>query len=246
MNKQKKDLYYKLALAIVAAIFLVSLVISFGYVSAVPWGPRGVNITDNETRSIANPAFVNTSGGYVATLNMTAIIQNLRWKAFVGWVSGKFTLDDSSGSTIYDWALSGISGEIYATMNSTTVSWTSINCSNTTLLEAENNRLSHTTSGDNISSTFSSRSHNTFWVAANPIYNNTCPSLRTYVNNATQASHFNETVLYDGASLVYSTIIENRIQGFDSNNYDFQMIVPENGSVSFTGASAYYLYVEVN
>ena len=52
--------------------------------------------------------------------------------------------------------------------------------------------------------------------------------------------------LNDGTSLIYATIIENQADGFDENNYDFQMIVPENATDGFNGATAYYLYVEIS
>ncbi len=53
-------------------------------------------------------------------------------------------------------------------------------------------------------------------------------------------------VLDDGSNIVYSSIIEDQSDGFDENDYDFQMLVPENGAEGFSGATAYYVYVEVN
>ena len=44
---------------------------------------------------------------------------------------------------------------------------------------------------------------------------------------------------------VYATIMEQDTIGFDGDRYDFQMIVPENGNQSFSGATAYYIYIEL-
>jgi hypothetical protein len=52
--------------------------------------------------------------------------------------------------------------------------------------------------------------------------------------------------LYDSTSIIYATILENDLAGYDGQTYDFQMLVPENGSQGFTGATAYYLYVELD
>ena len=44
--------------------------------------------------------------------------------------------------------------------------------------------------------------------------------------------------------IVYATILEQDAQGFDNNQYDFQMIVPEVG-LTWSSSTAYYFYVEL-
>jgi len=51
--------------------------------------------------------------------------------------------------------------------------------------------------------------------------------------------------LSDGVNTVYATIMEEDVTGYDGSKYDFQMIVPEDGSPGFSGATAYYIYVEI-
>lgn len=223
------------------------MLLCLNFVLAIdPEGPGFLNITSNETKETQSSEVVNISGGYIATINITTTVQNPRWKAFVGDVSGSFTLDDSSGSTIYDWTSTVTSGRIYATRDSGSIEWSSVNCSNTTQLEAENTAMSHNNTYDNITATFSDTTHNPFWVGGVSIGQNECPTLNTYVDNSTQDTDFEEMALYDGTSIIYATILENDADGFDENNYDFQMIVPENGANGFSGATAYYIYVEVN
>jgi len=57
---------------------------------------------------------------------------------------------------------------------------------------------------------------------------------------------FEEMVMYDGTSTVFATILEDQETGYDGTNYDFQMLVPDNGSASWTGAIPYYVYVELS
>jgi hypothetical protein len=214
--------------------------------------PDGVSVVvdANETKTSNSAYTLNTSGGYITTINITATTQNQRWKAFVGQVSGTFTLDDSSGSTIYDWSIATVGGEVYATRNSSTPGWTSITCADTDSLEAENALMSHTSADDNITATFDDTTHDEFFVGSVNITVDTCPTLNTYIGNTTQDSSFEEVVLTDGgagsSNLIFATIMEEDLEGFDGSDYDFQMIVPENGAQGFSGQTAYYLYVELS
>jgi hypothetical protein len=216
--------------------------------AANPVGPSSIASVSNETKNTTSAAFFNISGGYIAALNLTANVQNTHWKAFVGWVSGGFTLDDSGGSTIYDWSLAVTTGRVYSTRDASTIEWGSIQCANTTTnLAAENTAMFHNRTSDNITATFQYPStHDPFPVAGINIGSGTCPTLNTYVNDVTQDDDFEEMALYDSTSIIYATILENDLAGYDGQTYDFQMLVPENGSQGFTGATAYYLYVELD
>ncbi len=229
---------------------LVATGFMFTFVLAAPEGPSSVTVLANETGGTSSAYELNISGGYIATLNITADTINTRWKAFVGEVTGTFSLEDASGSAIYDWSLASVSGEIYATRNSSSISWTNIDCSNATTLELENTRMNHTGFSDNITATFNngqSGTHDAFFVGTSSIGSDSCPTLNTYVNGASQDLSFEEIALYEstGSNLIYATIMEEGATGFDGGTYDFQMIVPENGAATFTGATPYYLYVEL-
>jgi hypothetical protein len=249
-NMFKKEKKRKLLTIVLVGIFILAI-FSFSaiFLSADPTGPAPVVSVSNETKNTTSSAFFNISGGYIAALNLTANVQNVRWKAFVGWVNGKFTLDDQGGSTIYDWSLSVTSGRVYSTRDSSTIEWNLIQCANsTTSLAAENTAMFHNaTSQDNLTRTFQyPGTHDTFWVAGRNIGANACPTLNTYTGSAPQDDDFEEMALYDSTSIIYATILEDNLPGYDGQSYDFQMLVPENGSQGFTGATAYYLYVELD
>lgn len=215
-----------------------------------PVGPDTVTHVWNQTKNDTASAYAyNISGGYIGSFNVSVTQLNSRWKAFVGHLTGKFTLDDANGSSIYDWAMTTTTGRVYATTNATSIIWSNINCSNFTYLEEENNKMSHTNPNDNITVTFdwqAPMTHDPFYVGGEFIAGDTCPTLNTYVANASQDTVFEEMALYDGVNTVYSTIVEDDVLGYDNfTRYDFQMIVPENGSAIFTGSTAYYIYVEL-
>jgi len=234
---------------------LLGVFVMFSVVSAAPTGPDSIAIDSNETKGATSAYELNVSGGYVTTFNITSTTQNVRWKGMLGQVSGSFTLDDSTGSTLFDWSLATVAGEVYASRNSSTLLWSNIQCANVTLLENENTLMNHTNSADNITATFNTTSgatHSQFVVASSTISANTCPTLNTYVSNVTQDTSFEEMALTDstnfaaGGNIIYTTILEQDVTGFDDIAYDFQMIVPENGYEAFSGSTAYYLYVELS
>jgi len=242
------------------------LVILFGIIvlflvdtlyAATPQGPDSISYNFNETKDNVTGYKVNVSGGRIVSMNLSANVQNTRWKAFVGHVTGTYSLDDATGNRIFNWSISTLTGRVYATRNSSTISWGMINCSNISDLENENTNLQHSNPDDNITKTFNttwnatstrilSGTHNGFYVASRYMANNTCPTLNTFISNNSQEQDFEEMALWDNtSSMVYATILESDVAGYDNTTYDFQMIVPENGNSSWQSATAYYLYVEL-
>lgn len=213
--------------------------------SAVPVGPTVV-FNSSETSTPASAAMINTTGGSITTVVLNATSQNLRWKAYVGNVSGRLTLDDAGQSTIFDWTLAAVVGEVYATRSSDTISWAYVNCSNQSAIAGEEVALNHENNpDDNISATFSTQIHDDFYVGSRLINQNTCYSLHPYINDSSQSDYFEEILLDDGTNIVYASILEQDMFGFDNRTYDFQMIVPEDGSPGFSGSTGYYFYVEL-
>lgn len=253
MWKQEKN--KKIGTIILGSVIFLSIFIALVVLlqmmdvsAADPQGPDVLNVSSNETKGTVGAQMWNISGGYITSANLSATVQDTRWKAFIGQVTGLFTLDDASGSTIFDWELTSITGRVYATRNDSSITWANINCSNLSFLEDENYNMNHTNANDNITSTFNlseGATHSTFYVGSKLIGANSCPTLNTYVDNATQDNRFEEMALDDGTSVVYATIMEEDQTGYNSQNFDFQMIVPENGAPSFAGATAYYIYIEI-
>lgn len=242
----KKERERKKEKIIYSILILLSITIFSSIALATPTGPSSINITSNETKATTGGQMVNISGGYISKMNITASVQNPHWKAFAGWIDGKFTLDDASGSTIYDWTLSSVGGEVYATRASGTASWGTISCADSTEVDAEDTALNHT-GEDNISSTFTANGNTqTFVVAGTTISAGSCYSTNTYVNNLTQGGVFEEVILHDTSDVIFATILEEDETGYDGSAYDFQMLVPEVALDTWASSTAYYLYVELS
>ncbi|MDA3836418.1 MAG: hypothetical protein PF542_02235 [Nanoarchaeota archaeon] len=245
MKNNKENKIEKRGILLLVATLMV--VTSLMFITAVtPTGTDGLVYGVNETKSVTAGTEVNISGGVISTFNLTANMQNPRWKAFVGNVIGSFTLDDSSANTIYDWTLASVTGRIYATTKLTTPTWGSIACASTADLETENTAMSHSGANDNITATFSDVTHGLFFAAGIQINANQCThTVNPYVGDVSTTA-FEEVALWDGGNAVYAGLLEEDATGYDGTAYDFQMIVPENGANGFSGSTAYYLYVELD
>ncbi len=223
---------------------IVTLVIP--EVVSLPSAPS-VTSHGNETAPLTTGIGINTSGGSITTMVLNVTTQNLRWKAYVGNVTGSLVLDDAGSYTIYDWDMISILGEIYATRSPSSISWPDINCSTAVNITNEEIYLYHTSNpNDNISTTFAVKSHAAFYTGNVKIDADNCFSLHTYVNDTNQDAAFEEFLLHDGNNMIYTTIIEEDIPGYAPNEtFDFQMILPENGLANWTSSTAYYFYVEL-
>ena len=260
-------------------LFSAFLSILLTLVTADPVGPT-ITLYGNSTKGQVPGVKVNSTingsispGGYIFTLGLNALQQNTRWKAYVGNVTGTLTLDDAQDNTLFQWSLTSVSGEVYATRASSNINWTGINCtwrgelshgvfryneSNRTVEERENLALSHTSKDDNITTTFALANHSSITVGARIIGKNECFALNTYQNDRAQVfgdsdlANFTQVILYDGTNttngnIIYETKIENDKVGYRSDStYDFQILLPENGALGFTGSTAYYFYVELS
>ena len=228
----------------VAGILLMTIMLTSLALAINPNGPQDLNNISTSQRQMTNPKPINISGGEIATMNLSGIVQNVRWKAFVGNVSGTFTLDDSTGSSIYVWSITNVTGRVYASRNSSTVDWPNIACATGGELAQENIDMQHSNSNDNISKTFNTKDHPAFYVGPTEITEDDCYSINTYVNNESSSS-FYEMALNDNINIIYATILEQNEAGYNGHLYDFQMMVPENGAEGFTGSTTYYMYVEL-
>jgi hypothetical protein len=210
--------------------------------------PSGTTISSNSTDTgrTSTPSNRTDPGGSITTLNLDAVQQDSQWKAYVGNITGSLRLEDTAGSSIYNWALSSMIGEIYVSRSSS-ITWSTVNCTTATNITAEETALSINSSGvDSIKNTFNTTTHPAFSVAGRSITANSCNATSTLVSGARQpqaTADFPELILHDTTNFIYTTIITNDKVGYNgSDTYDFQMIVADNPS---TTSNTYYFFAEL-
>lgn len=215
--------------------------------------PSGATLTSNTTDygPTISPIGLLHNRSTITTVVLDAIQQDQRWKAYVGNVTGRLTLDDSNNQTIYDWtAISAAAGEVYASRNSG-LTFLSVQCADSATVGAEETALNMTAGAageaDNINNTFNSTDHSPINVGATALTN--CPMVSTYVSDADQGQDsgddFQEILVEDATNnLIYVSLMNDNTVGYNGENYDFQMIVAES-DVQAT-AQTYYFWVELD
>lgn len=228
----------RLGLALLIALGLLTFGLS------LPEGPvLDYSSTQNYT---PRPALMlNTSGGTVTIMRLNATSQNLGWKAYVGNISGRLVLADMDNFSVFAWELNTMSGELFATRHSGSISWGNIACANSTQVASEDTALHKNTSSiDSISNTFSGIAHSPFYVGTKSFGAGSCGfSIATYVGGMPQSSAFQIVLLHDGYNLVYASLLESATTGYNNRKYDFQIIVAEDSTTQSN--TPYYFYVEL-
>lgn len=243
----KKASKIMLTLMLSLTIFLA---ISY-FTLALPSAPTLTPISNSTSASAGVGTLVNSDdGGYIYTITLNALQQNLKWKAYVGNVTGKLVLEDSDAFSIYEWDMSlNTEGKVFVSRNDT-IQWATVGCSNETNIENEDAFFGmSSTSSDSINQTFNYTAHKAFNVAGRPITNSTCRSLATYVNDTKQtvneSAKFQEVLLSDSdGSLIYTSLMEQDELGYNNeSSYDFQLIIADDETNSVI--TPYYFYVEL-
>jgi hypothetical protein len=217
------------------------------FVHAAPTGVDEISVGESSrfNTSVTTPTQVFAQAGNVTELSINATGVTTSWQGYYGNVTGTLVLADSSGNNFYDWNVSIPSGEVYASRNDT-VTWTAINCTNTTEVSQEETYLGQTaTDPDSVTNTYSLTSHPSFLVGTANMTG--CYSTHAYDNESGQATGFWQVLLSDTAEhTVYTTILDSSVlTGFNNRPWNFELLVGENGKAGNEGTTPYYFYVEL-
>jgi hypothetical protein len=244
--------------ASVFIIFAAAALLLLSLAHADPQGPTQITRGQSERAPSSPPTQVQAEAGNVTSLQIIATKITSRWQGFYGNVTGNITLADSSSNAMYNWIETAPRGEIYAVNGSATPVWDDVFCFNfTNNLSAGQNvvqRFNGTdlertlglnpTDADGVDETFNRTFTGSFQVAGNTISSTSgCRTVALNVNGGYQEQRFQEVLLTDNNSIIYTAIMENSETGFQGAPTDFQMIVGENGDTA--APTNYYFYVEL-
>ncbi|MCD4740220.1 hypothetical protein K8R43_03450 [archaeon] len=219
----------KLLVSLVLAAMLV-VGIQFA-AAAVPGGATVTsvaNATDDDGPAVGTFA---VQSGYIHDVNLSTEAQTFKWAGLVGDVSGTIYLNDSSENTLFSWA--GAEGAFVYAANDT-VAWASLSAANVSrmpsyLTTAAADRWANTYTG---SSTFSSNYIGTVLTVPSVVVNSTwtCYSLLEDVDD----------------DLVWAVNVdEGGAVGYNGTTYDYQLLIPEDGTLGNTATQTYHIYVEL-
>ena len=247
----------------IKTLLVCVVVLSFLAVIAVaaPYGPRSVDVLGSDRRTEFNESVSSkeAQAGNVTRLRINTSTLTDRWQGYYGNITGIVTLQDANGFRLYEWGNDDTVtpiGEVYAS-NNTVGDWTRVFCvnltansSNTTLYGPNATILeglygAGLTDRDGIDETFTAFANIT--IGSKTM---NCSAIQVYNGSASPSYNWNETLLYENAtieettrSIIYAAQVAQNQNGFNNNTWDFQMIVGENGDISTT--TTYYFYVEL-
>ncbi len=236
-------------------IILLLIILGIGLaVRAIPEGAQ-VTIGAPQTRTPPTPGNVTAAGGNITEVNISVSSQTLAWQGFFGEVNGSIVLEDASGDLFFSWNITNISGEIYASRD---------NAVNFALIAPNNNCsvdniLTGFDKSDSVNNTFTPNNNRFMQVGLVAINASTACATHTYVNSSPQSTFFNVIILTDdlnantstnlsdpdvgGNTTVYATPIDANIEGFDTVQHDYQLLVPVNRTTEIT---VYFFYGELS
>ncbi len=236
--------------ALITFIALIVLIIISSLAAAqtapFPTAPTSLTNRSSFTQNSTIGAQINASGGTINEYNFGAITINYRWKAYVGNVSGSLSLLDAGTNSLYDWSVTSVTGEVFATRNTTSINWDAMSCANSSTIALEQASLNHNHSAiDTINITFNHTNHGSFYAGISLINANSCRATHLNVNSTAQSTYFAEVLLQERNVLIYAALLENHKPGFNNHTYDYQMLLPENAAEGPNPSTAYYFYVEL-
>jgi len=248
--------------------FLFILVISLS--SALPFGAQTTVV--NSTRAPADsPSSVQAQAGNVTELNIFGYSITQSWQGYFGNVTGTIQLTDGSDNVFYNWSLASPQGEIYASTNSS-IDWAYVQCFNfsaagtyaddtaqagatslygTNLTQLESAFNIGSTDVDGVNETFTllgAGTHDLFYTNSLQFSEGECPNTRVFSDAGTgESNKFEEALLYEPTtrSVIFASILDQDLAGFDSRTHDFEMLVLEDGHNADTATTTYYFYVEL-
>lgn len=231
----------------IAVLLLAFVVVAAPFAYAAVTSPVSLTEGPSERRSLTGLPTQNVSaqGGNVTQVNIDVLTITKNWQGYYGNITGEITLDDASNNTFYNWTLTNVNGEVYATRNES-ADFTTVDCTSGAEISAEETYLGHISSdGDSVTNTFSQNYASTIQVGAVTTSAN-CNATTLYTNSAKTANDFWEVLLADDAgSIIYTAIIDEDTAGFDGSTYDFQLLVGENEHAGSEGSTPYYIFVEI-
>jgi hypothetical protein len=233
----------------VCVVFLAALAFAFmaASVAADPNAPSALTAIQTSSRNLSNQAAqtIGAQGGNVTEMNIQALTVTQSWQGYYGNISGSITLQDATNSTFYNWTMANFNGRVFATRSSS-VAWTTVNCTNATNRTNEETYLGQTAGdGDSVTNTFNLTTHMSFTVSTRTILANTCFSTRGFVNNNSQSANYTMVLLSPtNGEVIYTAIMNKSVVGFDGKQHDFQLLVGENEKTGNIGATTYYFWTE--
>ncbi len=265
------DRKIKAKMLLFAVVISIVSIVLFSLAEGIQPNGGSTTVVRTETAAADNAGNHSAYAGNVTELIIAGFATTQSWQGYFGNVTGAIELADTSGDVLYNWTLVSPQGEVYSSTNST-ITWTNIQCfnftatgntsgnngsaggtnlagTNLTILESRFNIA--TDDVDGVNETFSLKgafNHSEFFTANLNFTVGECPNTAIFDSSRkSTAGNFEEVLLYEPAtsSVVFAALLENNLGGYDTQSYDFETLVLEDGHNTDVSTTAYYFFVEI-
>ncbi len=252
-----------LFVAVLIFLLNISLVLAIE-----PFGANVVNLSSSRADS-DDATGIPALAGNVTELSIFGYSITQSWQGYFGNVTGTIMLADNSDNVMYNWSLASPEGEIYASTNDS-ISWADVQCfnfdadgtyigaetpgdtnqhgTNLTILEAMFGIADDDVDGVNETFTLLGSGHNTFYTNNLNFSEGECRNTQVFTNSGQgEDNKFEEVLLYEPTtrSIIFTSLLNENVFGFDNNPHDFEMLVLENGHLTDTETTTYYFWIEL-
>lgn len=231
---------------ILPAIFLL---IACAMPAALPVGSTTVSAGTPITLGTLSPVSASALGGNVTELNLSIASVTLHWQGFYGSITASLQLGTGSGgenSTLKQWAVGNISGQMYASRSST-VDFTLLNSTPTTLSDLDSAFSFLQGANDAATNSGTDSANPAFNIGQYAVEANSFPLIRSRDDSGNEV--WDEIVMRhatDGnpSDFVFVGILNNSGVAFNGEAAHFQLVVPEDSAGDAT-STTYYFYGEI-
>ena len=212
------------------------------------FGSVNATIGESSSMNINNSAApVNAEASNLTELSFDTQVVTNTWQGYYGKLVGIVQLKDVNANVFYNWEMISPNGEVYAS-RSPSVEWTNVRCANSSELYAEDVVLNvNGNASDSVTNTFNNNSIFNRFYTGGVMINTSQNCYATHLNDNTgkQFTKYAEILLSDSNLMIYTAIIDPDAIGFNGSQYDFEMLVGEDGHRDNTAPTTYYFYVEI-
>jgi hypothetical protein len=252
-------------------LFFILAVTFAVYAGATPNGAGTVTTLGSSSANASNPGNNSAVAGNVTELDVYGYSTTQSWQGYYGNVSGTIQLATAGNKVMYNWSIASPSGEIYASTNSS-IQWPYVQCFNftangsygddkpmngstsllgTNLTQLEGRYGLNYTDVDGVNETFGlidAGTHNAFYTGSLAFAEGECPNTRVFSSAGKgEDNKFEEVLMYEPetTSVIFASILNKDLGGFDAVNHDFEMLVLENGHAGDISTTPYFFFVEL-
>lgn len=217
---------------------LLSLVIAAMFVFTIQFAaaavPGGATISNWENKTEwGGPGAVGSqpvTSGHIYHGDLDTTQLTYRWAGVFGNTTGQIVLRDGSGNTFYTW--SNANGKVVYVTTSNSPTWSSLTAATISTINTQASWINQANTADSYNNTFDdgtgSLPSNIFSVSA---------------PTATVGSWTNYA-LEDGTNLIWAVGVTTAA-AYNGTTYEYEVLIPENGTGGDTSATTYYFYVEL-